>query len=99
MVDNDGKGLALKLDTFVIFLMQRRFALWSKVWGVTKEHRQDVTAGGETAHLKNPIIPFSISLFLTLYTSSRILVISVKERANVFCHGQSKFQVLGQENK
>lgn len=45
MVDNDGKGLALKLDTFVIFLMQRRFALWSKVWGVTEEHRQDVMSG------------------------------------------------------
>lgn len=36
MVDNDGKGFALKLDRFVIFLMQGRPDLWSKAWCVTK---------------------------------------------------------------
>ena len=36
MLDNDGKGFALKLDRFVIFLMQGRLDLWSKAWCVTK---------------------------------------------------------------
>lgn len=36
MVDNDGKGFALKLGSFVIFLMQGRLDLWSKARCVTK---------------------------------------------------------------
>lgn len=36
MVDNDGKGFALKLDKFVIFLMQGRLDLWRRAWFVTK---------------------------------------------------------------
>jgi len=32
MVANDGKGFALKRDSFVIFLMQGGLDLWSKAW-------------------------------------------------------------------